>query len=199
MATIANRRSEHASKDACAVVCTGRGMQPFCRQYQFQCWDSKKLSLYPNVGGKTPHPDSQHLLLTGNITCILTDPRNQGQGHRIPEPLQVHRSYGNKKSLFCLFSYSILLSSSPLCFVKWHKGVNTGRGKTGICPPPPKEFWWHDTWMRNWGDLKQSEAFCRTWSFRGGDYEACRLLGCGAVWAYYKPTFQKNVSPPSSG
>jgi hypothetical protein len=29
--------------------------------------------------------------------------------------------------------------------------------------------------------------------------EECRLLGCGTVWVYYKPTFRRNVSPPSSG
>jgi hypothetical protein len=27
----------------------------------------------------------------------------------------------------------------------------------------------------------------------------CRLLGCGAVWVYYKRTFRRNVSHPSSG
>jgi hypothetical protein len=26
-----------------------------------------------------------------------------------------------------------------------------------------------------------------------------RLLGCGAMWVYYKPTFQRNVPPQSSG
>jgi hypothetical protein len=31
------------------------------------------------------------------------------------------------------------------------------------------------------------------------NYEECRLLGCGAVWVYYEPTFRRNVSPPSSG
>jgi hypothetical protein len=25
--------------------------------------------------------------------------------------------------------------------------------------------------------------------------EDCRLVGCGDVWVYYKPTFRKNVSP----
>jgi hypothetical protein len=29
--------------------------------------------------------------------------------------------------------------------------------------------------------------------------EECRLLGCGAVWVYYKPTFRRNVSPQNSG
>jgi hypothetical protein len=29
--------------------------------------------------------------------------------------------------------------------------------------------------------------------------EECRLLGWGAVWVYYKPTFRRNVLPPSSG
>jgi hypothetical protein len=29
--------------------------------------------------------------------------------------------------------------------------------------------------------------------------EKCHLLGCGAVWVYYKPMFQRNVPPPSSG
>jgi hypothetical protein len=29
--------------------------------------------------------------------------------------------------------------------------------------------------------------------------EECRLLECGAVGIYYKPTFRWNVSPPSSG
>jgi hypothetical protein len=30
-------------------------------------------------------------------------------------------------------------------------------------------------------------------------YEKCRPLGCDAVWVYYKPTFRRNMSPPSSG
>jgi hypothetical protein len=29
--------------------------------------------------------------------------------------------------------------------------------------------------------------------------EECSLLGCGAVWVYYKTTFRRNASPPSSG
>jgi hypothetical protein len=29
--------------------------------------------------------------------------------------------------------------------------------------------------------------------FHNRDYEECRLLWCGAVWVYYKPTFQRNV------
>jgi hypothetical protein len=29
--------------------------------------------------------------------------------------------------------------------------------------------------------------------------EECRLLGCGAVWVYYKPMFRTKMSPPSSG
>jgi hypothetical protein len=32
----------------------------------------------------------------------------------------------------------------------------------------------------------------------GNDIE-CRVLGCDAVWVYYKPMFRKNFSPPSSG
>jgi hypothetical protein len=35
--------------------------------------------------------------------------------------------------------------------------------------------------------------------FHGGDYEECRLLGCGAAWILCEPTFRRNVSPPSSG
>jgi hypothetical protein len=31
------------------------------------------------------------------------------------------------------------------------------------------------------------------------NFEQCRLLGCGAVWVYYKPPFRRNVSPQSSG
>jgi hypothetical protein len=31
------------------------------------------------------------------------------------------------------------------------------------------------------------------------NYEECRLLVCDAVWVYYKPTFRRNMSPPSSG
>jgi hypothetical protein len=30
-------------------------------------------------------------------------------------------------------------------------------------------------------------------------FEECRLMGCGTVWVYYKPTFRRNMSPPSSG
>jgi hypothetical protein len=32
------------------------------------------------------------------------------------------------------------------------------------------------------------------WSFHSGYYEECSLLGCGAVWVYYKPTFRRNLS-----
>jgi hypothetical protein len=39
----------------------------------------------------------------------------------------------------------------------------------------------------------------RIFGFHGCDCEECRLLGCGAVWIYYKLTFQRNVSSPSSG
>jgi hypothetical protein len=28
--------------------------------------------------------------------------------------------------------------------------------------------------------------------------EECRVLGCGAMWIYYKPTFRRNVPPPHS-
>jgi hypothetical protein len=35
--------------------------------------------------------------------------------------------------------------------------------------------------------------------FHCGDYEEFHLLGCGAVWVYYKPTFRRNVSPQYSG
>jgi hypothetical protein len=31
------------------------------------------------------------------------------------------------------------------------------------------------------------------------DNKEYRLLGCGAMWVYYKLTFRRNVSPPSSG
>jgi hypothetical protein len=34
---------------------------------------------------------------------------------------------------------------------------------------------------------------CKIWGFQGGDYEECRLLGCGAVWILCKPTFLRNV------
>jgi hypothetical protein len=37
------------------------------------------------------------------------------------------------------------------------------------------------------------------WGFHGGDYEECRLLGCGAVQILYKPTFRRKVPPPSPG
>jgi hypothetical protein len=39
----------------------------------------------------------------------------------------------------------------------------------------------------------------RVRGFHGGDYEKCPLLGCGAVWVYYKLTFRRNALPPSSG
>jgi hypothetical protein len=39
---------------------------------------------------------------------------------------------------------------------------------------------------------------CRIWGFHGGDYEEFRLLGCGAMWVYYKPTFRR-MSTPFSG
>jgi hypothetical protein len=35
---------------------------------------------------------------------------------------------------------------------------------------------------------------CRIRCFYAGDYEDCRLLGCGAVWVYYKQTFRRNVT-----
>jgi hypothetical protein len=40
---------------------------------------------------------------------------------------------------------------------------------------------------------------CKISDIHGGDYEECRLLGCYAVWLLYEPTFQRNISPPSSG
>jgi hypothetical protein len=39
---------------------------------------------------------------------------------------------------------------------------------------------------------------CKIWGFHSGDYEACRLLGCGAVWILCEPTFRSNISPPSA-
>jgi hypothetical protein len=35
--------------------------------------------------------------------------------------------------------------------------------------------------------------------FHGGDYVECRLLGCGAVWVYYKKTFWRTVSSHLQG
>jgi hypothetical protein len=35
---------------------------------------------------------------------------------------------------------------------------------------------------------------CRIWC-HGSDYEEFRLLGCGAVWDYYKPTFPTSQKP----
>jgi hypothetical protein len=32
--------------------------------------------------------------------------------------------------------------------------------------------------------------------FHGDENEECRLMGCGDVWAYYRPTFRTNVYPP---
>jgi hypothetical protein len=40
---------------------------------------------------------------------------------------------------------------------------------------------------------------CKIWDFHGGVYEQCHLSGCGAVQILCKLTFQRNVSPPSSG
>jgi hypothetical protein len=37
------------------------------------------------------------------------------------------------------------------------------------------------------------------WGFPDAGHEECLLLGCGDVWVYYKPTFRRNMSPPSSG
>jgi hypothetical protein len=39
---------------------------------------------------------------------------------------------------------------------------------------------------------------CKIRGSHGGDYDACLLLGCDTVWLL-EPTFQRNVSPPSSG
>jgi hypothetical protein len=35
--------------------------------------------------------------------------------------------------------------------------------------------------------------------FHGGDYEECRLLGCGAAWGLLVLTYLMNAFPPSSG
>jgi hypothetical protein len=40
---------------------------------------------------------------------------------------------------------------------------------------------------------------CKIWGFHASDYEKCRLLGCDAVWVLSEQTFQRTVSPPSSG
>jgi hypothetical protein len=41
---------------------------------------------------------------------------------------------------------------------------------------------------------------CRkTLGFHGGDYKEYRLLVFGAVRVLFEPTFQRDVSPPSSG
>jgi hypothetical protein len=29
--------------------------------------------------------------------------------------------------------------------------------------------------------IEKISKFCKIWGFQGGDYEECRLLGCGAV------------------
>jgi hypothetical protein len=54
---------------------------------------------------------------------------------------------------------------------------------------------------KKWAWMEINVKFITTIDVRlhGGDYEECRLLGRGAVWIYYKPTFRRNVSPPSSG
>jgi hypothetical protein len=31
------------------------------------------------------------------------------------------------------------------------------------------------------GFCEDSNLYCKIWGFHGGDYEECRLLGCGAV------------------
>jgi hypothetical protein len=40
---------------------------------------------------------------------------------------------------------------------------------------------------------------CKIWGFHGCDYEECRLLGCNVLRVLLQPTFQRHVSPPSSG
>jgi hypothetical protein len=40
---------------------------------------------------------------------------------------------------------------------------------------------------------------CKIWDFHGGDYEECRILGCGAVKILCEPTFRRKASLPSSG
>lgn len=41
---------------------------------------------------------------------------------------------------------------------------------------------------------------CETWESHGGERAPCGLLGCGAVWlCKWLPTFQRKISPPSSG
>jgi hypothetical protein len=40
---------------------------------------------------------------------------------------------------------------------------------------------------------------CRIWGFHSGDYEECRLLGCGSMKILCEPMLRRNVSPPPSG
>jgi hypothetical protein len=42
-------------------------------------------------------------------------------------------------------------------------------------------------------------AFSKILGFCAGNYEECRLLGCGSRRILLHPTFQRNISPPSSG
>jgi hypothetical protein len=39
---------------------------------------------------------------------------------------------------------------------------------------------------------------CKIWGFHGGDHEQCRHLGYCVIWLLQEPTYQRNVSPPSS-
>jgi hypothetical protein len=46
---------------------------------------------------------------------------------------------------------------------------------------------------------RKLRSICKIWGFHSGDYEECRLLGCGAVYILCEPTFRRNVMPPFSG
>jgi hypothetical protein len=40
---------------------------------------------------------------------------------------------------------------------------------------------------------EQRSSLYRIWDFHGGDYEECHLLGCGAVWVLWEPTFRRKT------
>jgi hypothetical protein len=47
--------------------------------------------------------------------------------------------------------------------------------------------------------MMEAETVSETLFFKKMEDEEYRLLGCSTVWLWFKPTFGRNVSPPSSG
>jgi hypothetical protein len=61
-----------------------------------------------------------------------------------------------------------------------------------------KEF--HTIWHTNYITIQTVEECNRFWGTDGSDSSDCRLLGCNTMKSCMRiPTFQRKISPPSSG